>query len=188
MSNSVALAVENKSTVLMDAQVQAAIPALQQQVSYHFKPYWNEGARLVFVPSGSVPPIGSWLLSILDDSDQAGALGYHEVTSDNTPLLKVFAKTDQENGLSWTVTASHEVLEAIADPWVSSARRDLRLPAPVGRRDRSRRDHRLLGDVRARLGGCQAPGLRPGPRADGVRRGTRDPDRLRGRQPDDLCG
>jgi hypothetical protein len=121
MSNSVALAVENKSSVLTDAEVQGAIPALQQQVSYHFKPYWNEGARLVFVPAGSVPPIGSWLLSILDDSDQAGALGYHEVTADNTPLLKVFAKTDQDHGLSWTVTASHEILEAIADPWVSSA-------------------------------------------------------------------
>ena len=121
MSNSAAIAVENKSTVLTDPQVQAAIPALQQQVSYHFKPYWNEGARLVFVPAGSVPPIGSWVLSILDDSDQAGALGYHDVTKDNTPLLKVFAKTDQENGLSWTVTASHEILEAIADPWISSA-------------------------------------------------------------------
>src|SRR5262249_1467902 len=40
---------------------------------------------------------------------------------DNTPLLKVFARTDLDSGLSWTVTASHEILEAIADPWISSA-------------------------------------------------------------------
>ena len=121
--NSVAIAIENKSSVLTDAEVQAAIPALQHQVSYDFKPYWNEGARLVWVPSGSSPPrgAGSWLLSILDDSDQAGALGYHDVTADNTPLMKVFAKTDLDNGLSWTVTASHEILEALADPWISAA-------------------------------------------------------------------
>ena len=121
--NSVAIAIENQSSVLTDEEVQAAIPALQHQVSYDFKPYWNEGARLVWVPSGSAPPTGAgaWVLSILDDSDQAGALGYHDVTADNTPLMKVFAKTDQDNGLSWTVTASHEILEALADPWISAA-------------------------------------------------------------------
>src|ERR1051326_6400732 len=121
--NSVSIAFENKSSVLTDAEVQAAIPALQHQVSYDFKPYWNEGARLVWVPSGSSPPTGagSWLLSILDDSDQAGALGYHDVTADNTPLMKVFAKTDRDNNLSWTVTASHEILETLADPWINSA-------------------------------------------------------------------
>jgi hypothetical protein len=121
MPSNVALAVENKSSVLTDAQVRAAIPALQHQVSYDFMPYWNEGARLVWVPKGSAPPSGAWVLSFLDDSDQAGALGYHDVTADNTPLLKVFAKTDQANGLSWTITASHEILEAIADPWINAA-------------------------------------------------------------------
>jgi hypothetical protein len=121
MALNAALAVENKSTVLTDKQVRAAIPALQQQINYDFMPYWNSGARLVWVQKGSVPPAGSWVLSILDDADQAGALGYHDVTADNTPLLKLFAKTDIENGASWTVTASHEILEAIADPWVSAA-------------------------------------------------------------------
>jgi hypothetical protein len=121
--NAVSIAVENKSSVLTDEEVQAAIPAWQHQVSYDFKPYWNEGARLVWVPSGSSPPTGagSWLLSILDDSDQAGALGYHDVTADNTPLMKVFARTDLDSGLSWTVTASHEILETLADPWISAA-------------------------------------------------------------------
>jgi hypothetical protein len=121
--NSVAIAIENKSSVLTDKEVQAAIPALQHQVSYDFKPYWNEGARLVWVPPRSAPPTGAgaWLLSVLDDSDQAGDLGYHDVTADNTPLMKVFAKTDLDSGLSWTVTASHEILEALADPWASAA-------------------------------------------------------------------
>jgi hypothetical protein len=121
MAINAALAVENKSTVLTDKEVRAALPALQQQINYDFMPYWNSGARLVWVQKGSVPPRGSWVLSILDDSDQAGDLGYHDVTADNTPLLKLFAKTDIESGASWTVTASHEILEAIADPWVNAA-------------------------------------------------------------------
>jgi len=48
---------------------------------------------------------------ILDDSDQAGALGYHDLTSDGLPIGKVFAASDLKAGTSWTVTASHELLE-----------------------------------------------------------------------------
>ena len=103
--NSVAIAIENKSSVLTDDEVKGAIPALQHQVSYDFKPYWNEGARLVWVPSGSSPPsgAGAWLLSILDDSDQAGALGYHDITNQGQPLGKVFAGSDTKYGFNWTV-------------------------------------------------------------------------------------
>jgi hypothetical protein len=38
------------------------------------------------------------------------------------------------------------------------------------------------------LGGRQAPGLRPGPRANRLRCGAGDPGRLRGRQLDDVRG
>ncbi len=114
------IAVTNQSSVVPDADVLTAVKAVQHQVSYHFRPYWNETGRLVVCAPDAVP-VGAWHLSILDDSDQAGALGYHDVTPDNTPLLKVFAKTDQHYGLSWTVTMSHEVLEALADPWISMA-------------------------------------------------------------------
>jgi hypothetical protein len=53
---------------------------------------------------------------MLDDSDQAGALGYHDLTDDGMPLGKVFAGTDLKFGSEWTVTASHELLEMLADP------------------------------------------------------------------------
>jgi hypothetical protein len=73
-------------------------------------------AELEFVPSGAQPPAGTWWLSILDDSDQANALGYHDLTTDGLPIGKVFAGTDLKVGASWSVTASHELLEMLADP------------------------------------------------------------------------
>jgi hypothetical protein len=110
------ISVINASTVLKDDEVGAAVPALQSQVSDDFAPAWGIDATVTFVPTGQQPKDGSWWLSILDNSDQAGALGYHDLTPDGLPLGKVFARTDMQYGLNWTVTASHELLEMLADP------------------------------------------------------------------------
>lgn len=106
------IAVVNRSTVVTDAEVQAFVPALQIQISRDFAPYWCD-AQLRFTAS---PDAGEWQLVILDDSDQAGALGYHDVTAHFQPLGKVFAKTVKQYGDNWEVTASHEALEMLGDP------------------------------------------------------------------------
>lgn len=113
------IAVINSSTVLTDAAVSAAVPALLTQVHRDFAPAWGIDADLTFVPKGSEPAAGSWWLVILDNSDVAGALGYHDVTSEGLPIGKVFAGTDQQYGLNWTVTASHELLEMLGDPEIN---------------------------------------------------------------------
>lgn len=110
------IAVINESTVLTDAQVQAALPALQHQVTYHFAPHWNQYGNLHFFSKGAVLPSTYAQMAILDNSDQAGALGYHDKTAAGLPVGKVFAATDAKYGLSWTVTLSHELLEMLADP------------------------------------------------------------------------
>ena len=110
------VAIINGSTVLTDDEVMAAVPALQTQVHRDFAPAWGVDAKIVGVPSGKKPPAGSWWLAILDDSDQAGALGYHDVTDQGLPLGKVFAGSDKQHGFEWTVTTSHELLEMLADP------------------------------------------------------------------------
>jgi hypothetical protein len=115
------VAVINASTVLKDADVQAAVPALQKQVHDDFAPAWGVDADLIFVPAQGKPPADAWWLGILDDSDQAGALGYHDLTNQGLPLGKVFAKTDIRYGSKWTVTASHELLEMLGDPDVNLA-------------------------------------------------------------------
>src|SRR5260221_12102218 len=97
------IAVINASTVLTDDQVKAAVPALQMQVQRDFAPAWGTDADLTFVPKGTQPGPGAWWLVILDNSDVAGALGYHDVTSEGLPLGKVFAATDKQYGLNWTI-------------------------------------------------------------------------------------
>jgi hypothetical protein len=112
----IAVAVINASSVLTDAQVSAVVPGLQTQVHRDFCPAWGIDADLSFVATSQQPPAGSWWLAVLDNSDVADALGYHDVTSEGLPLGKVFAGTDQQYGFIWSVTASHELLEMLGDP------------------------------------------------------------------------
>jgi hypothetical protein len=109
----------NFRPVLTDAKVNAAIPALQTQVRRDFFPPWGVDADLDFVPSGQQPPPGHWWLVVLDNSDQAGALGYHDMTPDGLPMGKIFAGSDMQYGSQWTVTASHELLEMLGDPGIN---------------------------------------------------------------------
>jgi hypothetical protein len=111
------LCVFNESTVLTDAQVEAIVSTLQQQVSEDFQPHYGVDASLVFIPSGQSIPTNAWWLGVFDNSDQAGALGYHDTTNEGLPLGKVFAGTDLQYGASWTVTMSHEILEMVEDPF-----------------------------------------------------------------------
>ena len=110
------IALVNASTTLADTDIAVVIPSLQTQVSQHFSPAWGMDATVQFVPKGSQPPAGSWWLVALDNSDQAGALGYHDLTNEGLPLGKVFAATDALYSEKWTVTASHELLEMLGDP------------------------------------------------------------------------
>jgi hypothetical protein len=110
------ITVINESTVLADSDVLPVIGALQKQVTNDFLPIWGVDAQLTIIPKGTQPTAGSWWLVILDDSDQANALGYHDLTSEGLPIGKVFAASDLKAGTSWTVTASHELLEMLADP------------------------------------------------------------------------
>lgn len=126
------IAVINSSTAITDREVRNAVPALQTQVSRDFATAWGTDADLVFVPKGTKPPAKYWWLVVLDNSDQAGALGYHDLTKAGLPLGKVFAKSDLQYGLQWTVTASHELLEMLGDP-------DINLTAFVQKDDRSGR-------------------------------------------------
>jgi hypothetical protein len=113
------ISILNACTVLRDADIEAAVPALQTQLTRDFSPPWRVDADLDFVPRGQNPPPGHWWLAVLDNSDTASALGYHDVTSEGLPLAKIFAGTDIAKGYQWTVTASHELLEMLDDPAIN---------------------------------------------------------------------
>src|SRR5262245_57494884 len=85
------IAVINESTANPDAAVQQMLPAFTQQWNQHLKPIWGvEEAAFAFVPKGHHPGAGSWWVVFLDDSDQADALAYHDLTNEGLPISKVF--------------------------------------------------------------------------------------------------
>ncbi|MGH7744597.1 MAG: hypothetical protein ACREQ5_07245, partial [Candidatus Dormibacteria bacterium] len=110
------VAITNVSTVVTDDQVVNAVPAWQAQVTEDFCPVWGVDAVVKFYRKSETPP-ACWPLQLVDNSDQAGAAGYH-LTKLGIPYGYVFVKTDIDNGLQWTATASHELLELLADPYV----------------------------------------------------------------------
>ncbi len=116
---SFSIAIKNFSTVVSDDELLRTLEAFQTQVSRDFAPTWGINAHLRSAHQSDVLKPGEWLIGLYDDADQAGALGYHDVTSIGTPLGKVFAKTTIDDGGSWTVTFSHEMLEMLADPWIN---------------------------------------------------------------------
>ena len=71
-----------------------------------------------------MPPAGSWWCVFLDNSDQADALAYHDLTNEGLPISKVFAKTLMQDKASISVGATHELCEMAVDPWLNSAYQD----------------------------------------------------------------
>ncbi len=115
------IAIINESTVVTDAEVQQYMSAYQIQVNRDFGPVWGQVAHLQFFTKGQAPPTNAWQLVFLDNSDQAGAAGYHDVTASGHPLSKIFAKTTLDAGMSVSVDGSHELLEMLADPGIQRA-------------------------------------------------------------------
>lgn len=113
------IAVINHSTVVADKDLPPVVAALQRQVTEHFFPAWGANATLAIFAKGVTPPPNFWQLIIADDSTQADALGFHEVTALGMPIGYCFAKSTIESGGSWTVTLSHELLEMLADPEIN---------------------------------------------------------------------
>jgi hypothetical protein len=113
------IAVINASTQCTDAEIESYVPALQQQVSADFAPRWGVDARLTFVPQKTKPAKDAWWLVVLDNSDQAGAGGYHDLTSTGQPIGKVFAASDIAYGCKVSATMSHELLEMLGDPGIN---------------------------------------------------------------------
>jgi hypothetical protein len=119
------IAVMNESTVMSDNDVQKMLPAFDQQWNKDLQPVWGvDAATFNFVPKPQMPAAGSWWLVFLDDSDQAGALAYHDLTNDGLPISKVFVKTPLADKASVSVGATHELCEMAVDPWLNSAYQD----------------------------------------------------------------
>jgi len=119
------IAILNQSTVVTNADAKLIAQAIDKQLKKHAAPAWNAGSWscAAYVTNSGAVPASAYQLVILDDADQAGTLGYHDVDPQGRPYAKVFAKTVLDNGgdvmgssNSVSVTCSHEALEIFGDP------------------------------------------------------------------------
>jgi hypothetical protein len=121
------LYVVNHSTSVSNGDVQLMTRACAHQLRYDAAPIFGLAPIPVTYISAknlhSVAAPGSWVISILDDSDQADALGWHTEEQGDLIYGRVFAKPVLDNGgdaltnaLSVASVLSHEVLETFADP------------------------------------------------------------------------
>lgn len=117
------IAVINKSTLLSDADGLLMTKACQYQMTYHASKQLGRAAwKLVYVAKGATAPATAFPLVIMDDPDQANALGYHTEDPDGKVWGRVFVKPVLDNGgsalnssLSVSAVLSHEVLETFVD-------------------------------------------------------------------------
>jgi hypothetical protein len=83
--------------------------ALQQQVTRDFSPVWEIDAIVSGFKSLDDVPLGYWPVIIEADIGVKGAAGVHQ-DDNNQPIALV------QYDASWSLTASHETLEMLADP------------------------------------------------------------------------
>jgi hypothetical protein len=122
------IAVVNASS-LADEDVANGLVALQRQVSDDFAPVWGVDAELILVPSEQAFHRAKfpdrWALVLEDHELVTSRLGnhvrgYHDRTSHGLPIARVMV--DQlPPGQDWTLVASHELLEMLADPDCNAA-------------------------------------------------------------------
>jgi hypothetical protein len=120
----------NESAGVSDADVQAMLPAFDQQWNRDLSAVWGvEPATFAVLPGARIsesmaPAAGAWWVVFLDSSDQAAALAYHDLTNEGLPIAKVFVDPLLAEKATISVGASHEICEMAVDPWLNSAFQD----------------------------------------------------------------
>lgn len=90
------------------SEVSRVSAALQRQVTRDLAPVWHVQATVDAFPQLEDVPIGYWPIILLDDVK--GAAGVH-LDRDGQPFALA------ELGPDWSLTASHECLEMLVDPF-----------------------------------------------------------------------
>jgi len=103
-----ALLSETDKVTIDELQVVAA--ALSKQVAMDVGPAWSLHATVNAFSNPASIPQNYWPVIVKDSIDQPGAAGFHS-DNHNQPYALLQWSPD------WSVTASHEVIEAIGDPF-----------------------------------------------------------------------
>jgi hypothetical protein len=106
------VALVSESAVVTFDQLSTVSAALNKQVTRDFGPLWNVQATVDAFDKLESVPVDYWPVILQDDIQTPGAAGYH---LDNNGQPFSLVQVDD----TWSLTASHEALEMLADPFGS---------------------------------------------------------------------
>ena len=104
------VALVSETDRISSSQLASAAAAIQKQVTRDFGPMWNIQATVDAFDSLETVPVDYWPVIMKDNINEPGAAGYH--TDDKG---QPFSLVQADDG--WELTASHEALEMLADPF-----------------------------------------------------------------------
>ena len=108
-----------RNTLPLGGTAESIVEAVADYVSGFVAPEWCPGSQVV---QRDLPQQGERPVYILDNADQAGQLGRHEVG--RGPVGYVFLEPTREEGKEITIPLGHEIAELLADPWCNLCVRD----------------------------------------------------------------
>jgi hypothetical protein len=121
---SYSIVIANVDTTVPAAEVALAAAAIQRQVLEHLFPCWGISASVRSATASNPPRDDEWVLQLRRSPVVKGVLGIHRVTDFGVPLMLDFPELDARDGVAWTATASHEILETLTDPWLRRGAQD----------------------------------------------------------------
>jgi hypothetical protein len=104
------LALVSETASIDLAEMTRVAAALDRQGTRDFAPIWSIYSSVHAFARLEDVPLGYWPMVIRDDIDFQGAAGIH-LDKDGQPFALI------TSGASWPLTASHEMLEMLADPF-----------------------------------------------------------------------
>lgn len=123
------IGITNQSTLCSDADVAKWCDALTIQVKDCADHWGRRPVKVQFL--GKTAPLGYDNIVVLDDPDQAGALGWHSSQTGSFPFGRVFARPAINNNVTVSSVLSHEVLELFVDPFVALWSSDMGSPGKL---------------------------------------------------------
>jgi len=100
----------SESNTIDLAEVTSVAAALDKQATRDFAPIWEINASIHAFARLEDVPLGYWPMLIQDDIGVQGAAGIH-LDKDGQPFALI------TSGDEWSLTASHETLEMLVDPF-----------------------------------------------------------------------
>lgn len=97
-----------------DEDVKSWAMACKKQADMHISQYWGYTVDVDFVAKGHTIPQADFYCGILNTSEEAGVLGWHDYQN-GKPLIKIFAAECKKYNIPISSTISHEFAETIGD-------------------------------------------------------------------------